>query len=319
MNVLVAGATGALGRPLVQLLQERGHTVYGITRTPGNSEALAATGATPVVVDVMDREALLSAVHGMHVDTVVHALTALKKPPLRHSGLDQTNRLRTEGMSNLLDAARATGARRVVAESMHVGYGLGDWGDTVITEETPFAPPGRNAGMERINAAFRSLEAQLREATQAGWITGVAVRYGAFYGPGASEGLVDMLRHRRLPLVAGGDGVMHWIHIDDAAAATVAAIEHPSPAPAYNVADDEAVTWRDFAGLLAQSFEAPAPMSIPRWVVQVMAPYGAEVMTSRLRVSSAKAKAELGWTPALPTYRQGIAQLARRSAVAAAP
>ena len=318
MNVLVAGATGALGRPLVQSLQARGHTVYGLTRTAGNSATRAASGATPVLADAMDRDALLRAVDGMRFDAVVHELTALKKPPLRYSGMESTNRLRIDGTANLLEAARATGARRFVAQSMHVGYGLGDWGDTVVTEQTPFAPPGRSAGLERINAAFRSLEAQLREATAAGWITGVALRYGAFYGPGATDSMVDMLRHRRLPLVGGGGGVMQWIHIDDAVAATVAAIEHPSPAPAYNVVDDEAVTWHDFLGLMAQSFATPAPLSLPRWVVQMAAPYGVEFMTTRLHVANAKAKAELGWTPSLPTYREGMAQHAAHRAVAAA-
>src|SRR5690349_5696572 len=131
MKVFVAGATGALGRPLVLSLLRRGHTVHGLTHTPGNAAQLAATGATPLVADAMNRDALLSAVQGLRFDAVVHALTALKKPPLRYSDIEPTNRLRSEGTANLLEVARATGARRFVAESMHVGYGLGDWGDTV--------------------------------------------------------------------------------------------------------------------------------------------------------------------------------------------
>lgn len=310
MDVLVAGATGALGRPLVAALVGRGHTVHGLSRTPGNHDALVAAGASPVIADAMDRDALLAATRGLRLDAVVHVLTALKKPPLRYSDLDQTNRLRRQGTANLLDVARATGARRFVVESMHLGYGVGDWGDEVITEETPFAPPGRAAGQERMLAAFRSLEAQVRAATEAGRIEGVSLRFGAFYGRGATEEMVTMLRQRRLPLVAGGTGVMHWIHLPDAAAATVAALEVHSPAPAYNVVDDEPVSWRDFVGMLTQTFDTPKPLSLPRWLVRLAAPNGAAFMTSRMRVSNAKAKRELGWAPGTSTYRDGIAQLA---------
>jgi len=311
MKVLIAGATGALGRPLVRALLDRGHTVDGITRTPGNAGALSAAGAAPIVADCMDRDALLVAVRGLQVDAVVHALTALKKPPLRYAVIEQTNRLRIQGTSNLLDAARATGARRFVAESMIVGYGLGDWGDTVLTEDTPFAPPGRTTGLDRVQSAFRSIEGQVREAAAAGWIQGVSLRYGAFYGPDSVAGMVEMLRRHRLPLVSGGGGVMHWINIDDAASATVAALEATTPAAAYNITDEEPVSWRDFVGRMAEVFGAPAPRSLPRWMVRLAAPYGVEFTTTRMRASNARAKAELGWTPAVPTYREGLARLAQ--------
>jgi len=315
MDVLVAGASGALGQPLLRQLVARGHTVHGLTRTPANAEAITRLGARPVVADAMDREALLAATRDLRLDAVVHALTALKKLPARYRDMAQTNALRTEGMANLLAVARATGARRVVAESMHVGYGLGDWGSQVITEETPFAPPGRTPGLEQVNAAFRALESQLRDAEG---ITGVAMRYGAFYGPGATESTVAMMRRRLVPLVGDGDGVMHWIHMEDAASATVAALEHASPSPAYNVVDDEPVSWRDFVGRLAEACGTPKPMRLPRAVVTVAAPYAVLFMTTRLRVSNARAKRELGWAPAYPTYREGLAQFGRAAGFATA-
>lgn len=312
MKVLIAGATGALGRPLVRELIERGHTVYGLTRTQGNSDSLTRAGATPIFADAMDRDALLASLREVQVDVVVHALTALKKPPLHYSGLEQTNHLRTEGTTNLLAAARACGARRFVAESMHVGYGLGDWGDTEITEATPFAPPGRNAGMERINAAFRSIEGQVNQATAEGWIEGISLRFGAFYGPTSVADYVARLRRRQFPLVGGGTAVMHWIYIDDAARATAAALEKGAPGQAYNIADDEPVTWHDFIGRMAEAFQVPRPLSLPRSVVALFAPYGVEFMTSRVRVSTARAKQELDWTPQVPTYREGLALVAER-------
>ena len=311
MEVLVAGASGALGRPLVRALVAGGHHVHGLTRTPGHRELVAGLGAEPVVADAMDGESLAAAVRGLRLDGVIHVLTALKKLPTRSAHMEQTNRLRTLGTANLLRAARATGARRFVAESMHVGYGLGDWGDQVLTEATPFAPPGRNPGLERVMAAFRSLEDQVLGASREGWIEGVALRFGAFYGPeGGSESLVEALRRRRLPLLGAGQGVMHWIHLEDAAAATVAALEKGSPGAAYNVVDDQAVTWNDFLGLLAETFGAPRPRSLPRWLLSLAAPYAVEFMSTRIAVSNALARRELGWTPAAPTYMEGIAKLA---------
>src|SRR5215469_9807788 len=173
MKVLIAGATGALGLPLVRALIASGHQVIGLTRTPGNTRSLSTLGAQPVVADAMDRDGLLKAVAGLHADAVVHALTALKKTPLRHRDMYQTNALREVGTANLLASARAVEARTFVAESMTMGYGYGDWGKQALTEGCPFAPAGRSEELERHLAGFRALERQLFEATQAGWIAGV--------------------------------------------------------------------------------------------------------------------------------------------------
>jgi nucleoside-diphosphate-sugar epimerase len=307
MKILIAGATGAIGVPLVQKLVAGGHEVLGLTRTPGNSLTLTAMGARPIVADVMDREGLLAAVSGLRADAVVHALTALKKTPLRHRDMYRTDELRDTGMANLLAAAYSLGAERVVVESMHVGYGYGDWGTQVLTEEVPFAPRGRTRGLERHLAGFRALEGQLFEAGRAGKIAGISLRFGAFYGPDAGmRSLVELLRRRRLPLLDGGHAVLSWVHHEDAAAAIVAALERGRPGEAYNIVDDEPVAWRDFLGLMATTAGAPLPWSIPRWIMRPAAPVATAFLTTTLRASNAKAKRELGWTPTVPTYRLGV-------------
>jgi nucleoside-diphosphate-sugar epimerase len=313
MKVLIAGATGALGVPLVRALIGGGHEVIGITRTPGKSSLLTRLGAQPIVADAMDREGLLRAVNGRQADAVVHVLTALPKGgPLRHQDMYQTDALRDVGTRHLLAAAREVGARKIAVESMHVGYGFGDWGDSVLTEEQPFAPPGRSQELERHLAGFRSMEHQIFDATRAGWIEGVSLRYGAFYGPDSTAPLIKLLRRRSLPLPGGGHTFMSWIYIEDAAAAMVAALERGRAGQAYNIVDDEPVRWHDFMSELARVIDAPAPWSIPRWVLRLAAPY-AEIFLGEtsLRVSNAKAKAELGWVPSVPTYREGVQRIAQ--------
>jgi nucleoside-diphosphate-sugar epimerase len=307
MKVLIAGATGAIGMPLVRKLIADGNEVLGVTRTPANSQVLTAAGAQPIVADVMDRDGLLSAVRGLRADAVVHALTALKKTPMRHRDMYLTDQLRDAGMANLLAVARAVGAGRVVVESMHVGYGYGDWGERMLTEDMPFAPRGRTRGLERHLAGFRALEQQLWDATNAGWIEGVSLRFGAFYGPDdGMRSLIGLLRRRRLPLVDGGRAVLSWVHHEDAAAAIVAALQRGKPGQAYNIVDDEPVAWRDFLGLLATTAGTPPPRSMPRWLVALAGGVAVAFLTTTLRASNARARRELGWAPSIPTYREGI-------------
>lgn len=307
MQVLIAGATGALGVPLVRALIASGHQVIGLTRTPDNTRELSTLGAQPVVADAMDRDGLLKAVAGLHADAVVHALTALKKTPLRHRDMYQTNALREVGTANLLAAARAVDAHTFVAESMTMGYGYGDWGEQILTEECPFAPPGRTQELERHLAGFRALERQIFEATQAGWIEGVSLRYGAFYGPTSIQPIIQMMRRRSLPLPEGGRAVMSWIYIEDAAAAIVAALEHGKGGQAYDIVDDEPVRVRDFFARLAQQAHTPQPLSLPAWAMRLVAPYGTDFFATMMRVSNAKAIRELSWKPGVaPTYREGI-------------
>ncbi len=307
MKVLLAGATGTLGKPLVRALVAGGHDVIGLSRTPDKGEKLRALGAEPVIADVMDQKALLNAVDGLEADAVIHQATALKKIPMRHRDMAATNALREAGTTNMLAAARVVGARRFVTQSFLTGYGYGDWDDKVLTEDDPFAPPGR-AGFEQHLAALRSTEHQTLTADG---IEGIALRYGSLYGPGgATEPLIGMLRRRRLPAPRGGGGVTSLIYIDDAATATVAALERGRSGEAYNVVDDEPVTWGRFFGALAKAFGTPPPREVPRWIFRFM-PYAGAVMLGTYRLSNAKAGRELGWTPTARTYREGIPRLVK--------
>jgi nucleoside-diphosphate-sugar epimerase len=305
MKVLLAGATGTLGIPLVRAFVAGGHEVIGLSRTPGKGDKLRALGAKPVIADIVDQTALLNAVEGLEADAVVHQATALKKIPMRHRDMAATNALREAGTTNMLAAARVVGARRFVTQSFLTGYGYGDWGSKVLAEDDPFAPPGRGK-FEQHLAALRSTESQTFAADG---IEGIALRYGSLYGPGgATEPLIGMLRRRRLPVPRGGGGITSLIYVDDAATATVAALERGRPGEAYNVVDDEPVAWGRFFGTLAKAFGAPPPREVPRWIFRFM-PYAGAVMLGTYRLSNAKAGRELGWTPTARTYREGIQRL----------
>lgn len=309
MKVLIAGASGALGTPLTRALVAKGHDVFGLARSPESMKHLTRLGAQPIQANVMDRDDLLRAVKDIQADAVIHALTALKKTPLRHQAMYATDALRDGGTANLLAAARQVGARRFVAESMTLGYGYGDWGEQVITEDAPFAPAGSSSQLERHVAAFRSLERQIREATRAGWIEGIALRYGYFYGPVSLAPVLEGLRHRSLPLPDGGRAITSWIYLEDAAAATVAALERGKAGEAYNIVDDEPVRNQDFFALLCQQAHLPKPLALPAWMMHPLAPLATDFFATSMRVSNAKAVRELGWKPVVaPTYRQGIQQ-----------
>ncbi|GCE31935.1 dTDP-glucose 4,6-dehydratase [Dictyobacter alpinus] len=309
MKILIAGASGALGAPLTRALITKGHQVLGLARTPESRAHLTRLGAHPLQANVMERDELLKAVKGVQADVVIHALTALKKSPLRHQDMYATNALRDVGSRNLLAAARQVGARRFIAESMTLGYGYGDWGAQVLTEDHPFAPMGSSAQLERHVAGFRSLERQLWEATQEGWIEGIALRYGYFYGAASLPPLLEALRHHSLPLPDGGRAVTSWIYLEDAAAATIAALEGGKAGEAYNIVDDEPVRNQDFFAFLCQQTHLPKPLSLPSWMMHPLAPLATDFFATSMRVSNAKAVRELGWRPTIaPSYRQGIAQ-----------
>lgn len=304
MKVLLAGATGAIGTPLTRALIAAGHQVTGVTRTRAGADRLTGLGGGALIADVLDRHALLDAVDGLRADAVVNELTALGKLPMRHRDMEPTNRLRVDGTANLVETARAVGARSMVSQSMILGYGFGDWGDEVVTEEREFAPPGHGA-FERHIAAMRALE---RQTFAAEGLEGIVLRYGVFYGPGAgTEQMVALLRKRSMPIPM--TGVMSMVHVHDAASATVAALERGRAGEAYNIADDEPVRWYDFACALADAYAVPKPLGVPGWLLRAM-PYLHAMMAGRRRMSNAKAKRELGWAPAYPTYRDGIAATA---------
>jgi nucleoside-diphosphate-sugar epimerase len=245
------------------------------------------------------------ALGGQRADAVIAELTALKKTPIRHKDIARTNKLRSAGTANLMSIAPQLGAQRFVTQSIVLGYGFGDWGERVLTEADPFAPPG-NGRFEEHLAALRSCGNQVLGATG---LDGIALRYGLFYGPGpASDALVSALRKRRLP-VTRTSGVLPWVFIDDAAAAAVAALEKGKGGTAYNIADNEPASMSAMLTAMAEAVGAPRPLTVPSRLLAI-APYARAVVTGGMRVSSAKAKAELGWVPQVPTYRDGMRLLA---------
>lgn len=260
-------------------------------------------GARLVVADVLDRDALLRAVDGLSADVVIHELTALSKAPTRYADMELTNTLRTTGTTHLIEAARAIGARRFLTQSMVPGYGYVDHGTRLLTEQDPFGEP-RGSKADPVVAAMRSTEQQ---AFTADGIEGIALRYGAFYGLTGSQGLIVALRAGKLPVPRDGGRVMSWIHLADAAAATVAAMDKGVAGQAYNIVDDEPVTWGQMIAAHAEAAGTKPPRRLPGWVIRLAAPYFATLMIdTSMRVSNAKAKAELGWAPTLPTYREGM-------------
>ncbi|MEV4163842.1 NAD-dependent epimerase/dehydratase family protein [Nonomuraea dietziae] len=303
MNVLLAGATGALGSVLVRDLLAAGHTVLGLTRSGGGARRLAEAGAVPVVADMMDREALLAALDGRQADAVVHEATAITGLPLFHRALYATDALRDRGTAHLLEAAKLVGAHRFVTQSFFLGYGYRDHGEAPVTEERPFAELGQGA----FDPHMRSMRANEEQVSGTPGIEGISLRYGMFYGPEAStRKLMDMTRKRLLP-VPDPAGTVSLIHIEDAASATVAALERGVAGRAYNVADDHPVRFDDYVRALAAAAGAPAPLRLPSALLRPMPYMYALMVGTRIRLSSERAKRELGWAPAYPSYREGLA------------
>jgi nucleoside-diphosphate-sugar epimerase len=308
MRIFVAGATGALGRRLVPLLIQDGHRVTGMTRTAGKAAGLRAAGAEAVVADALDRDAVLAAVVAARPEVVVHELTALAQmTDFRRldEGFALTNRLRTEGTDHLLAAARAAGTRRFVAQSF-AGWPFARVGGPVKTEDDPL-DPDPPAELRRTLDAIRHLESAVLAAEG---IEGVVLRYGGFYGPGTSAGeggyLLDDLRRRRFPLVGAGTGVWSFVHIDDAATATVAAVERGAPG-IYQIVDDDPAPVAEWLPALAAAIGARPPRRVPAWVARLAGgAHGVVLMTEVRGASNAKARRELGWRPAWPSWRQGF-------------
>ncbi|HEU4426806.1 MAG TPA: NAD(P)-dependent oxidoreductase [Pilimelia sp.] len=306
MRVLLAGASGAIGTPLTRQLIATGHEVVGITRSRANAERLRSAGAQAVVADVLDRESLLAAVRDVRVDAVMHQLTALGTTKMR-GALEGTNSLRTTGTAHLLAAARVVGAHRFLTQSIVFGYGYGDHGPHVITEDDPFGEPVRGQVGAAV-AAIRSNEEQVFAADE---MEGIALRYGAFYGQdSATRMIINLLRKRRLPVPSSGGGFVNFIYLEDAAAATVAALEKGRAGQAYNIVDDEPVRWADYLDTLAAELAARRPWRVPTWMLRAI-PFLHAIMTMSMRVSNAKARRELGWAPVVSTYREGIPLVAR--------
>jgi 2-alkyl-3-oxoalkanoate reductase len=308
MRIFVAGATGVLGRRLVPLLVSGGHQVTGMTRSPGKVAALRAAGAQPVVADALDRDDLVRVVTAARPEVVVHQLTDLAgMTNFRRfdAGFAATNRLRTEGTGHLLAAARAAGTRRLVAQSF-AGWPFARVGGPVKTEDDPLDsdPP---AELRRTLDAIRELEAAVVGAEG---IEGLVLRYGGFYGPGTSAGeggyVLDELRRRRFPIVGAGTGVWSFVHIDDAAAATMAAVERGAPG-IYQIVDDDPAPVAEWLPALAAAAGARPPRRVPVWAARLLAgEHGVVLMTQVRGASNAKARRELGWRPAYASWRQGF-------------
>jgi 2-alkyl-3-oxoalkanoate reductase len=300
MRVFVAGASGALGSRLVPQLIDAGHEVIGSYNSPASGQLLQVLGAEPVRVDLLDARAVRTAVLDSNPDAIVHQATALANIKFSRS-LDKpfatTNRLRTEGTDALLAAAREAGVRRFVAQS-YAPYRYLRQAGPIKTEADPLDPtPPPHA--DKTFAAMTYLE----EATLA--FGGIALRYGAFYGA-ANDGLIEPVRKRQFPIVGDGGGIFPWLHLDDGAAATVLALEHPGPA-IYNIVDDEPAPVRDWLPVLAKALGAKPPRHVPTWLARVIAgPAAVELGTNARGASNAKAKRELGWAPRYPSWRLGF-------------
>ncbi|HEV7657646.1 MAG TPA: NAD(P)-dependent oxidoreductase [Mycobacteriales bacterium] len=310
MRIFLAGASGALGGRLVPQLVASGHTVVGTTRHRGKAERLRFLGAEPAVLDPLDRAAVTAAVEAAAPDVLVHELTALSgMGSFRKfsSGFEETNRLRTEGTDVLLAAGRAAGVRRVVAQSFG-GWPYARTGGPAKAETDPLDPTP-------VPGAVSSLAALVHlEEAVTGYGEGLALRYGGFYGPGTSLGPggvhVDMVRQRKFPVVGDGAGVWSFCHIDDAASATVAAVERGA-AGIYNVCDDEPAPVREWLPELCAALGAPPPRHVPAWLARpLLGDQGMVMMTTARGMSNAKARRELDWTPAYPSWRDGFRTLA---------
>ena len=320
MRVFIAGATGVLGRRLLPLLTDAGHDVTGMTRTPAKAELLRPLGATPVIADALDAPAVAKAVAEARPDVVVHQLTAIPDAvDPRHYDRDfaATNRLRTEGTDHLLAAARAAGVPRLVAQGF-AAFTLARTDRTVTTEDDArIADPP--AALRTTFAALDHLEAAV---TGAEWTEGLVLRYGLFYGPGTSLSLdpdgaqVQAVRARKFPLVGDGGGVWSFLHVDDAATATLAAVERGGRG-LYNVTDDDPAPVRDWLPFLARAVGAPPPRRVPRWLARLLAGEAVTTMMTEAKgASNGKAKRALGWTPSYASWRQGFVEGLRPGAVA---
>jgi 2-alkyl-3-oxoalkanoate reductase len=309
MRVFVAGASGAIGTRLVPQLIYAGHEVIGTSRSPGNTERVRALGAEPLALDLLDRRAVRKAVLEAEPDAIVHQATALADVRFsKHldSTFTQTNRLRREGTDALLAAAREAGVRRFVAQS-YANMRYAREGGPAKTEDDPLDPTPVES-MRETSAAMTYLDEAVIAAG------GIALRYGSFYGA-PNDGLLEPVRKRQFPIVGNGGGVSSFIHLDDAAAATVLALEHDGPA-IYNIVDNVPAAVRDWLPVLANALGANPPRHFPVWLARLFAgDAGVMLGTDSRGASNAKAKRELGWSLRYPTWRQGFVEAYARRAV----
>jgi len=314
MRVFVAGASGAIGTRLVPQLIARGHEAIGTSRSPGHAERVQALGVEPIVLDLLDLRAVRKAVLETEPDAIVHQATALANVRFSKDfdgSFAQTNRLRRKGTDVLLAAAREARVPRFVAQSF-ANFRYARAGGPVKTEDDPLDLTPLPAMRETAEAMSYLDQA----VTDAG---GIALRYGSFYGA-PNDGLLEPVRKRQFPIVGDGGGVSSFIHLDDAAAATVLALEHDGPA-IYNIVDDEPAPVREWLPVLANALGAKPPRHFPVWLARLFAGEAGVMMGTDSRgASNAKAKRELGWTPRFPSWRQGFVEVySERAASTATP
>jgi nucleoside-diphosphate-sugar epimerase len=300
MRVLVVGASGAIGTRLVPQLIERGHEVTGTSTSSEKTERVRALGAKAIVLDLLDPRAVRTAVLEAQPDAIVHQATALAEVTFSKN-LDRsfvaTNRLRTEGTDALIAAGREAGVSRFIAQSF-ASYRFAREGGLVKSEDDPL-DPDPPASMRESWAAMNHLEDAV---TAAG---GIALRYGVFYGA-SNDGLIKPVRKRQFPIVGDGGGMISWIHLDDAAAATVLALEHDGP-DIYNIVDDEPAPVREWLPVLAEALDAKPPRHFPVWLARLFAGEAGVMLGTEARgATNAKAKRELGWMLRYPSWRQGF-------------
>jgi 2-alkyl-3-oxoalkanoate reductase len=308
MKLFLTGATGALGKRLVPLLLAGGHSVVATTRAASKVDGLRSAGAEPVVVDALDRDAIMKAVVTARPDVVIHEMTALSNVRNLRKFDEEfalTNRLRTAGTDFLLAAAQASGARKFIAQS-YAGWPTGPRGPRVKTEDEPLDSDPPKATRRSLDA-FRHLETVVPRATG---LTGIVLRYGSFYGPSTSlcagGVMLEMVRQRKLPIFGDGAGIWSFLHIDDAAMATRLAVERGATG-IYNIVDDEPAEVSLWLPWLAQAIEAPPPYHLPAWIGRLLiGEAGVFMMTKARGASNAKARRALNWQPIYPSWRDGF-------------
>jgi nucleoside-diphosphate-sugar epimerase len=315
MRIFVAGATGAVGRQLVPALVAAGPSVVGLTRTPAKAEGINRMGAEPVVANGLDAAAIRAAVTSTKPDVVIHEMTDLAGvTDLRHfdRAFANSNRLRTRGTDLLLTAAREAGVQRFIAQSF-CGWAFARTGSS-IKAETDELDPDPPQELRRTLEAIRYLE---RTVTASSSPEGVVLRYGAFYGPGTGvfdRSMLEQIRHRRVPLIGDAAGWWSFLHVEDAASATVMAVERGKPGNIYNIVDDEPVQVREWLPALAEMLGAKPPFHVPAWIARLLAGEHMVAMMTQVRAgSNAKAKQDLDWRPARPSWREGFVEIAKQS------
>jgi nucleoside-diphosphate-sugar epimerase len=315
MKVFIAGATGAVGRPLVAALIKAGHSVVGLSRTPAKAELIREMGAEPAIADGLDASAIAALLGSTRPNAVILEMTDLASATdLRH--FDRTfapsNQLRTKGTDFLLAAARETCVKRFIAQS-YCGWPYARSGEAIKTEAEPLDPDPPAQMRDTLNAI------QYLERTVTGSVLpeGIVLRYGAFYGPGTGildRAVLAQIRNRRLPLIGNGAGWWSFVHVEDAAAATVKALEHGRAGSIYNIVDDDPAQVREWLPALADIVGAKRPLHLPVWIARLVAGEHLVSMMTQVRAgSNRKARAELDWQPAHPSWRAGFAEITRQS------